>query len=258
MKAIEKALKELKLSVYIVGLVSIFVDSLIVLLIFVLLLMIFAFHWVYAVVPFLGFLTYRLFKFYHSRLLKNVEAKVPDLREALRTSAEHKKSDSDFVQMLHEDVVDNLRKVKMSYFLNFSDLFLRLVVLCSISFLIVLVGVVNVEFQGFDNFANEFNIPFISDDEIEVEDMELENVEGDTNIYGDARLAELSLDRLDLEMEPIESDININDISEVSKKDFAPPMFPREIYTRYDVSFNERLPKENQRIIKRYFSKITG
>ena len=119
MKVIEKALKELKLSIFIVSLVSIFVDALIVLLIFVFVSMIIGFHWVYSVIPFVGFLVYRLLMFYNSHVLKKVESKVPELREALRTASDHKKSQSRIVKMLHEDVVCNMKGIKTSFFLNF-------------------------------------------------------------------------------------------------------------------------------------------
>ncbi len=56
----------------------------------------------------------------------------------------------------------------------------------------------------------------------------------------------------------MESDADVNDINQIRQEDFNAPIFPKEIYTSYDVAYNERIAKENQKVVKSYFEQISG
>ena len=63
-------------------------------------------------------------------------------------------------------------------------------------------------------------------------------------------------EELILTINPLESDADTSKVKPNSEKDFDKPTFPKEIYTSYDVAYNERINKENQKVVKNYFEKI--
>jgi len=89
-------------------------------------------------------------------------------------------------------------------------------------------------------------------------DLNLSYVEGNLDdILGNRSIAKLGVKELSLIIRPLESDADLNNIKQVSKEDFNAPIFPKEIYTSYDVAYNDRIAKENQKLVKNYFEQIS-
>ena len=146
----------------------------------------------------------------------------------------------------------------MAYFIDYSGITIRMLLLTILSILVIIASFLNVSFDF--NLGNV--IPFRSTDirlaGQDVVDLNLSYVEGNLDdILGNRSIAKLGVKELSLIIRPLESDADLNNIKQVSKEDFNAPIFPKEIYTSYDVAYNDRIAKENQKLVKNYFEQIS-
>ena len=77
-----------------------------------------------------------------------------------------------------------------------------------------------------------------------------------SDILGNKSIAELGNKELQLGIGQLQSDADLSIVDGESELDFNQPNFPKEIYTSYDVSYNEKIDKENQKVVKNYFDQI--
>ena len=77
-----------------------------------------------------------------------------------------------------------------------------------------------------------------------------------SEVLGNKSLAKLKKRDLKLMINPLLSEADPGSVSAPRAESFSPPNFPKEIYTSYDVSYNEKIAKQNQQIIKNYFEQI--
>lgn len=199
------------------------------------------------------------FTFYKNKYLL-VEEKVPELKEQLRTVADNVYRTNPIIDSLKDDVVKNMGRIRTSHFIDFNTITIRILMLTLLSIIIVVVSYTNVNFD----FALQ-KLPFVNLETPGVRgagqnviNINLTYLEGDVNgIYGKGSVAKLGTEELLLTINPLASDADINNIKKVKDKDFDPPNFPKEIYTSYDVAYTEKITKENQKVVKNYFEKIT-
>ena len=137
----------------------------------------------------------------------------------------------------------------------------------SFGFFIILISVGDLHFNFIEMVGNTIN----EDIEIKMENEKgirdggkdvtyvNDNIEyGDlSEVFGDGNLANLDGDELSLELNLLDSEIVLGDYNDIKEREFFPPNFPKEIYTSYDVAYNERIAKENQKVVKKYFQQIT-
>ena len=76
------------------------------------------------------------------------------------------------------------------------------------------------------------------------------------SILGEESVTELGRQQLDLQINPIMSDVDIGKVRDPEKRSFR-EVPPPEIRATSDVSYEEDIPKEYQRIVKTYFKEIT-
>ena len=261
MQIVERALKELKKVVLILILGDKIINSLLVFSGFLLIFNIFGILWYYSFVPFFGYLLAVAVYTYLSNLYLDVERKVPDMKEQLRTVADNVYKSNEILDSLKQDVLKQMRKVKTSYFMDIKFLTLRLLILCTVAFIIVILAFLNVkfEFKGFD-LSNDINEIGIRNSKAEVPIVEYRLSEGNINsILGNKSLAELGKKEFQLKVNPLDSEADLSVLSgEDSNKDFIDSSFPKEIYTRYDVAYNEKIARENRDIVRNYFEEIIG
>ena len=77
-----------------------------------------------------------------------------------------------------------------------------------------------------------------------------------SDILGNNSIARFKKENIKLTINPLLSETDPSDIRQVQAESFTPPDFPKEIYTSYDVSYNEKVAKQNQQVVKDYFEKI--
>ena len=138
MQIVEKALKELKNVMLLLHFGSRVIDSLLLFIFFLLFSIIFKFSWFYVLIPSIGYLIFSLVISKVNNIYTKVENKVPELNEQLRTAADNLYKSNPVVDSLKEDVVKNMKKVKTSYFINEKIIGIKLLILCGLSFLILI------------------------------------------------------------------------------------------------------------------------
>lgn len=257
MQIVEKALREIKLMIYIFDIGNLLLNTFIIFMIILIFTILFNFKWYFALLS-LVYLIYFIIREIKKNKYYIVENKVRDLRERLTTVADNLYKTNPIVDSLKEDVVKDIKKIKTSYFIDYNTLTSRLIIFGSLTFIVILLAFLSVkfDFQGFK--LPEVNIVtnrgFIN----QTENLKFSLSEGNlTDILGNKSIAELGKKELKLTINPLESDTNLNVIKQTQKEDFNSPDFPKEIYTRYDRSYQEKIAKENQKIVKDYFEKIT-
>lgn len=258
MKAIVRALLEIKKLVFFITILTNFINSVIVFLVFCLAFILLKIPGYYAVIPFLIH-----FMFYGRRKIKGinyryVESRVPVLRERLRTAADNWNKENEVVNSLHRDVLAEMKHVKTGAFLEDKGLVVKMLTISLLSIVIIMASAANFAVIGWKEAAREINQVFSGEEGIygNITDIELYD-EGDENIFGDESVAELGLDELDLKLDTAASGVNINKVKDTEEKEFG-TVFPKEIYATSDSSYNERISKENQEIVKKYYEQITG
>ena len=255
MQIVEKALRELRLMIYMFGIGDLLLNTFIIFLLILIFTILFNFKWYYALIS-LVYTVYAIIKTIRENKYLIVEDKVRELKEQLRTVVDNVNRTNPIVDSLKEDVVRNMRRVKTSYFIDFNSLNIRLIIFGCLTFMVLLLALLSVKFD-----FNGFKLPDVSlirSATNQTEQLKFSLSEGNlSDILGNKSILGLGNKQLQLTINPLDSDSDINTAKQTSKEDFNTPDFPKEIYTRYDVSYQEKIAKENQRLVKDYFDKIT-
>ncbi|MBW3016030.1 hypothetical protein KY309_00285, partial [Candidatus Woesearchaeota archaeon] len=185
------------------------------------------------------------------------EEKFPSLNEQLITVADNWKEQNEIVEALNQEVLKKMKEIKTGSFLSFGKLTRELAVMAVVSFIIVGSAAFHVEFFDLKETINEIKEfkPFEEYD-INEELLEFEESQNLSEILGDKSVSELGQQQLDLELNPLKSDVEIGTVKDVEQREFR-EVPPPEIRAIADVSFEEEIPKQYQRIVKTYFKEIT-
>lgn len=262
MDLVKAALKELKQSLVIASLFSAAVDSIFIFLISLFVLVILGLNWEYAMFPTILYFFVIFYLYLKNRNFRFVETRVRGLSEKLRTVADNVELRNEMIDDLKIDVLKDMRHVRVSYFINFRRLFFNLLGMGLFSLVILMVSFLNVNLEDINlpfgiDAGKGFRLGFGDDKSVEPVYYEVD-ISTSGAVYGDVSLAKLGNKELDLKIKPMESEIDITKVQElVKRKQFKAGDYPKEIYSRYDISYTEKIPKENQDIIKNYFKEIT-
>ena len=257
---VERALDELQENMLLLSIGNIILNSLIIFVFVLLFSMLFDFDIFYALAPAALYFSASVVYSFLSEKYIPVEEKVPELKEQLRTAADNVYKINPIVDSLKEDVVRNMGKVRMSSFIDFNAIALRILFLTIVSIIVVVVAFMNINFDFSLNvpLIGKISTPGVRGAGQELVDLNLTYMEGNlSDILGDGSIALLGIEELQLTINPLASDVDINNIKKVGDSDFDPPQLPQEIYTSYDVAYNEKIAKENQKVVKNYFEQIT-
>ena len=77
------------------------------------------------------------------------------------------------------------------------------------------------------------------------------------DIYGDSKLAILGNEQIDIKISPVNYEVNVREEGDVEQKQFD-EIFPREIAVEQASAFEERIPEEQQELVKNYFNKLAN
>ncbi len=136
MDIIKQALKQVKQILFFVSFFNSFVNSLIIFLLFALAFFFFAVPWIYALIPFLVFLTVNTIRGMKKIGYYDVEKKIPDLEWRLRTSADNAERDDDVALDLHHDVLERLQQVSATRIMNKKQTISKIAAILGLCFLL--------------------------------------------------------------------------------------------------------------------------
>lgn len=256
-KPIARALKEARVAFLQIVLFNSIIDSLVMFLIMVFICLLMALPVWWAVIPGI------VYAIVHTRGnlaeidFKSIEKKYPQLEEQLITVADNLRASNEIIEELNAEVLQKMKEIRTSSFLNFGKLTRELSVMAIISFVIIGMSAFNVQFLDLQQTIVDLkDFRPLKQYDINEELLEFEESQNLSEILGEKKIQELGEQQLNLQLNPVMSDIDIGKIHDPQERQFK-EVPPSEIRAITDTSFEEDIPKQYQRIVKTYFKEIT-
>ncbi|HJN56665.1 MAG: hypothetical protein QF436_01430 [Candidatus Woesearchaeota archaeon] len=187
---------------------------------------------------------------------KAVEGKYEPLKEKLRTAADNLDKDNPVVNELQEDVIHDLKHVGLSSFIQTKNLSYKILASILLSFAIVFATTFNLYIVDLNTFLG--NVPDMIEN-INPLGKRSSNVIGEVNesedIYGKSKLAVLGEKQIDIKIKPVNYEINVRESGDVEQKQFD-EIFPNEVFIEQSSALEEKIPEEEQELVKSYFNKL--
>jgi len=239
MDEFRQALREIYTVRDIAQLFMVIIEGIFVFLVIYLFLSLINLYREFTIIPVLFFVGYRAWKVVKRKDLREVEREHPELAERLRTAADTLSHDNFIVMKLRLSIIKTLRSMKISSFFNFKDLLKKLGYITVLSFIIIMIGVYN----------------------IQIIDMESIIERGIFNTLKESLLRGIIPDSLlGSSMDNINDDFALNNLNNVNTLRLQIPQeamaeeLPEDIFG--GKSFEETLPKKKRIYIRNYFSKV--
>jgi len=256
-KPIGQALKEAHSALLQIALLTSAVDTLVVYLISLLICLFFTLPNWYAVVPAFAYAIIHTKGNLAQVSFQKIEEKFPEFNEQLITVADNWKEDNPVVEQLNLEVLQKMKNIRTSYFLDFGRLSRELIVMLVVSFIIIGSSAFNVKFLDIGETVKELReFRPAGDYDINEELLEYEEGTNLSEILGEKSINELGKQQLDLQLNPLKSDIVIGKVRDPEDRSFR-EVPPRDILAQSDSSYEDDIPKEYQKIVKTYFKEIT-
>ena len=252
MKQFSQVVKEINRTLSQLTLFENIVNTTLVFLIFYLVLSIFDFHPLYALIPallYLGFYSYINFKSSKSLI---VESKYAPLREKLRTAADNVNLQNPIVDELEYEVTSEIRNVGLSMFINPKTLSYKIFAVMILSFMIIFATTLNLKLL---EFAKQ-KVPDIFERGPKgVGSFVATKLNTSDDIYGKQDVANLGDKELNIKLKPIDFKVNVREEGDVNRQKFE-STFPQELAVKETVAYEENIPQEQQELVKNYFKKL--
>ncbi|MBI3051508.1 hypothetical protein HYY74_03545 [Candidatus Woesearchaeota archaeon] len=267
MKQLAFALGELRFGIGKVMLFELALDTLIVLLLSYLALSLLNMPLVFAASVTFAYFMALLGRQLSVNRIREVELFYPKLNEKLRTAAEYIRVDNPVVNELHNEVLSDLKGVEEAEFVDERDILAKAGVVAVLCFILILLAPVSISLEDFTpvlpaGAGSELNVTF-----------DLGGEPGDSSvglgggkagggkiayaedIFGAPAIAKLGEEDVELRIKPAGDSINIREVREVEAREFQ-ESYPKEVFAVSSAAFEERIPREQQEVVKNYFSAI--
>ena len=258
MKKFKNLIKEINKTLNELILFSIAINTILLFLGIYLFLALFNLYPASALLPAAIYFLIAAYKKMGSNKMKTVESKYDMLREKLRTAADNVDLENPVVDELQGEVMQEVKRVGISSFLNPKKLSYKIFVCVILAFTIVFISTFHLSFLDLENLLKEIpglleNNPIgrrgsaTSFDDVNLTD----------DIYGDKDLAVLGNDLINIKIKPANFKVSVKEGGKVEEKNFD-EIFPGDVFIESSEVFDENVPLEEQELVKTYFKKITG
>ncbi len=266
MGAFTEALKETKTSLLKIMLFEEALNAILVFLVVYLIASLFRRGLLLPIIVSLGYLAFAVYRESHLKAERAVESKYKELKEKLSTAAEYVNVDNRVVNELKYDVLKNLRKVEESSFLSERRVYTKSIAAVVLCFVILLLSPVSVSFFH-HAFPNIF--PALGDkNEIAGSDFRLLNEKNRNDvpigpekskedIYGAPTVAKLGTEELRVILKPAGTELSTSNVKPPEELQFN-EQYPEEVVSVAAESMDERIPKEQQELVRRYFKNVVA
>ncbi len=178
--------------------------------------------------------------------LRDIEAKNPQVQDILRTAKDNMEETSFMILAMFEELIQKMKSVSSGTILNQKNLTIKIVVVCVLSFSVVMVSAQNIHIPKSvfdpDTYYRWFSSP--GQDRLDFYTVEFN--ESDDLIYGDKEMARLGNRTIELRINPSINEMSFDSVKEPEEKEFERGTFPSEISAVSDASSEEKLPKESK------------
>lgn len=266
MRGFQKVVNEIRWSVAQVLLIPVLLEGVIAFLLCYTVLSYFNFYPFLSFVPALLWVIYKAVLFLRIDKIKLVERYYPHLHEKLRTAADYSNQSDIMVDELHKEVLQDVRDVATSAFLSRTDLLKKTFAVILLSFVLLSITHFGLDSEGLKLKIKEKLAEAIDKALVEkgtsIFNNTLEQRGGsgvgvgiNSDIFGKQNLAKLGDEQLDVMINPASVDFKIGKIEDPEKKDFQ-SVFPTDVYLEQSSTYEEKIPKEQQELVKRYFKEL--
>ncbi len=260
MEPIVSALEELDTTLTLLKVGELLINTLLIFVLLFLFTQLFSLSVYYALFVVVLYFLVALYFLFSKNRYSLVEHKVKDLNEKLSTVADNVSKVNPLVDSLKEDVLKGIGFIRIGEFINYESVALKILALTLISVLVLVVSFFNVNFDfALGNLTFSGVVPEVGKAVTHVSDINLSYKEGNlSSLLGNRSIAQLGVEELSFSLHPLYSSTDLSKIGENSKEEFNAPVFPKEIYTSYELAYNEKINKEHQNVVKGYFQTIAG
>jgi len=243
MKDFKKVTNEVNRTLSQVVMFDIILDGILIFLSLYLVLSLLKFYPLLSLLPSGIYTAYLLSKRISADKIRWVEKAYANLNEKLRTARDNWNVENPIVEELQEEVRHELGLVRVSSFVNTKRLSIKIGVAIALSFIIVISGLLNLDFTKI-SFEGPEEIP-----------LNIPNRGKNTDIYGEESIAKLGDEQVDIQIKQVSFEIDIRDVRDAPDKEFD-SIFPEEVFAESAEGFEESVPIEQQQLIKDYFKNL--
>ena len=256
MKNFIKAVKEINSTLNFITVFDILLNSAIFFLVVYFLLSLVNLFPMFAIVPVAVYFVLRLAVKSRRDKRKMVESKYEPLKEKLRTAVDNIREENPVVNELEDDVMHDLKHVGLSSFIQTKQVMLKIFSVIILSFAIVFATEMGFYIVDLNEFLS--NVPdFLDGISRRADNVMLGEINESQGIYGKSKLAVLGNDEIDIRIKPTNYEVNVREGGDVEQKQFD-EIFPREVAVEQASAFEEKIPEEQQELVKNYFNKLAG
>ncbi len=213
-----------------------------------------------------GYLAFAVYRKSHLRADRAVESKYKDLKEKLSTAAEYVNVDNRVVNELKYDVLKSLRKVEESSFLSERRVYTKSVAAVVLCFIILLLSPVSVSFfhhtfpnifpsLGKNNGISGSDFKLLNENKRN--DVPIGPEKSNQDIYGVPTVAKLGTEELRVVLRPAGTELGTSNVKPPEELQFS-EQYPEEVVSVAAESMDERIPKEQQELVRRYFKNVVA
>lgn len=257
-----EALKEVRTSLLKLFMFEEFLNSILVFLVAYLISSLLGLGLLLPLIPSLGYLAFAVFRELRLRPEKAVEEKYKDLKEKLSTASEYAAVENRVVNELKAEVLQGLKKVEESAFVKERRIYAKSVAAVVLCFAILVLSPVSVGFfkATFPNFFSDADQPgpdgkFRVSKEKGKGDIPIAVQSSSKDIYGAPTVAKLGSEELKVIFKPSGTELSTSNAKPLEDLQFT-EQYPEEVVSVAAESMEERIPKEQQELVRRYFRNV--
>lgn len=262
MKSFKKVINEINSTLNSILLFGVFLNTIIFFLASYIIIILTGFKPRYALYPALGyFIVMACLKFKENKIRK-VEVKYKALDEKLRTAADNINLENPVVEDLQKELFHDIRNVEVAYFLDtrkISSRIIAAVVLCFMVLYLTSIDIQPIEIQSLVQGISSIGTGSAKNQTPNVFSGGpggAGNTPSEGEIFGVPSWISLGKREEEINIGASGYEVSVRDIKEAQKQSFD-EQFPDEVFVQGASAYEEKIPREQQEIVKNYFEKLT-
>ncbi len=260
MNSIRRALNHVRRTLIFVSLFHVFINTVVLFLIFATITVFTILPLFYATIPAGIYFIPAIFITYRKIKLKDAEEKIPDLEWQLRTAEDNIMKDNEVTQSLNDRVTAKIAHLRSLTLFDGKKVGLKFFGIFGLALLFLFVSSSDFTYDTLKD-ANAVTGFFNKIDDIgsliKAKKLNISDSEGDRDIYGDPSVAQPGTDPLLLELTQEQSQPDLSKINDPRNLEFTKKSQAEDIGGAIaDSTYEETI--KNKKLVKKYFEQLAG